>query len=263
MRTAASLFVTTLFLCSACKGQPEAPPAESIAAQVAAADARLAADGYADAKQRYEKILEQDPNNSDAYRGLGQIQNHEMQYEQAVASLQKAISLNAQNADAYAALGFAQEQLKQFPAAAQSYAKAHELLPTHGEWTLAWAHNLRLSQKLDEAEKVLTELTKDDPDVKYVYTELGDTQRAAGRLDDALRNYMKAQAQHASDKSAWAGAAEVYEAKGETTLALNEWAEYIRRDCCSEFSKSVARPRLARLKKLEENGEGSDDVAQQ
>lgn len=237
-----------------CKKQAEAPAAKTVADQLKAADARLAADGFDDAKARYNKILETSPNNSSAYRGLGAVEIQQGNFEAALPPLKKAVAADAKNAAAHASLGFAQEQLKQFPAAAASYGQAHTLDQDHGEWTVAYGRNLRLSKKLAEAEKVLTDLTKHDPDVKFVYSELGDTQREAGRLDDALRSYMKAQSQHASDKSAWAGAAQVYEAKGETTLALNEWAEYIRRDCCSPYSKNVAHKRLARLKKIEESG---------
>lgn len=249
----AGLLACTLVV-GACKKTPAPPPAESVAAQLKAADARLAADGFDDARLRYEKILQADPNNSSAHRGLGAVKNQQSDFKGALPHFQKAIALDAKNAQAHAHMGFAQEQLKQFPQAASAYGQAHTLEPDHGEWTLAYGRNLRASKKFDEAEKVLTELSKDDPDVNYVFSELGETQRLAGRLDDALRNYMKAQKQHASDKSAWAGAAQVYEAKGETTLALNEWAEYIRRDCCSPYSKNVAQKRLARLKALEESG---------
>lgn len=237
-----------------CKKHAAAPPAKTIAAQIKAADARLASDGFDSAKAMYQEILKTDANNSQALRGLGAVEVQQGNFEAALPPLKKAVNADAKNAQAHATLGFAQEQLKQFPAAAASYGQAHTLDPDHSEWTVAYGRNLRLSKKLAEAEKVLTELAKNDPDVHYVYSELGDTQREAGRLEDALRSYMKAQKQHASDKAAWAGAAQVYEAQGETTLALNEWAEYIRRDCCSPYSKNVAHKRLARLKKIEETG---------
>jgi tetratricopeptide (TPR) repeat protein len=44
-----------------------------------------------------------------------------------------------------------------------------------------------------------------------VYTELGDTLREQGKLDEALKAYMKALIEHAGDKTAHAGAAQVYE----------------------------------------------------
>lgn len=237
-----------------CKKQADGPPAKSVAEQIKMADARLAADGFDGAKAMYNKILEASPNNSPALRGLGAVEVQQGNFEAALPFLKKAVAADAKNGEAHATLGFAQEQLKQYAAAATSYGQAHTLDQDHSEWTVAYGRNLRLSKKLAEAEKVLTQLAKDDPDVRYVYTEIGDTQREAGRLEDALRSYMKAQKQHASDKKAWAGAAQVYEAQGETTLALNEWSEYIRRDCCSPYSKNVAHKRLARLKKIEESG---------
>lgn len=254
MKRNSFVFVVAFLTLSACKPQKAPPPAESIATQIKAADARMAAAAFDDARARFQAIIQQDPNNSEAHRGLGQVAIYQSDFQGSLPHLQKAIALNDKNAEAHAALGSAQQKLSQFAAAAGSYQKASALAPDESEWALLYGQNLRLAKKLPEAEKVLSELSKRDPDVHYVYTELGDTQRAAGKLDDALRSYMKGQSQHASDKGAWAGAAEVYEAKGETTLALNEWAEYIRRDCCSEFSNKVAKPRLAKLKAKEEAG---------
>jgi len=62
---------------------------------------------------------------------------------------------------------------------------------------------------------------------------------------------MQAQNTYASDKAARAGAALIYESKGETTLAINEWSDYIRMDCCSTYSNSVAKPKIASLRAIE------------
>jgi hypothetical protein len=44
-----------------------------------------------------------------------------------------------------------------------------------------------------------------------------------------------------------AGAAFIYEAKGENALALNEWSAYIRMDCCSPYSNDVAKKKIMEL----------------
>ena len=69
------------------------------------------------------------------------------------------------------------------------------------------------------------------------------------KLDAALKAYLKAQSKYASDKMAFAGAAFVYEAKGQDSKALDEWSRYIQRDCCSEYSQNVAKPKLEALRK--------------
>jgi hypothetical protein len=59
---------------------------------------------------------------------------------------------------------------------------------------------------------------------------------------------MKAQNTYASDRMARAGAALVYESKGDIKHALDEWSAYIRMDCCSEYSNTVAKQKIQQLK---------------
>ena len=87
-----------------------------------------------------------------------------------------------------------------------------------------------------------------DPRAPSVNTELGDALREQDKLDDALKHYMKAQNVNRSDKRAHAGAAMVYEKKGDNKHALDEWSSYIQMDCCSDFSKTVAQKKIESLK---------------
>jgi predicted negative regulator of RcsB-dependent stress response len=94
---------------------------------------------------------------------------------------------------------------------------------------------------------------------RFVHTELGDVLRQTDRLDEALKTYMKAQSTYQSDKMARAGAAMVYEEKGDVRHALDEWSAYIRMDCCSEYSNDVAKKKVMELGLLEgqaDNGAG-------
>jgi tetratricopeptide (TPR) repeat protein len=80
-----------------------------------------------------------------------------------------------------------------------------------------------------------------------VYTELGDVLREQGKLDEALKTYMKALIEHPGDKTAHAGAAHVYELQNNRPKAIDEWSTYIRMDCCSEFSNNVAKKHMKAL----------------
>ena len=87
-----------------------------------------------------------------------------------------------------------------------------------------------------------------DPNIHFVWTEIGDCVREQNRMDEALKLYMKAQNTYASDRMARAGAALVYESKGDIKHALDEWSAYIRMDCCSEYSNTVAKQKIQQLK---------------
>ena len=69
---------------------------------------------------------------------------------------------------------------------------------------------------------------------------------------------MKAQSTYGSDKMARAGAAFVYEDKEDIKHALDEWSAYIQRDCCSDYSRTVAQKKIMELKAEAppEEGEG-------
>ncbi len=94
---------------------------------------------------------------------------------------------------------------------------------------------------------MLREVAKVDKQAEFVFTELGDVLREQGKLDEALKTYMKALIEHAGDKTAHAGAAQVYELQNNSAKAIDEWSTYIRMDCCSEFSENVAKKHMKAL----------------
>ena len=95
---------------------------------------------------------------------------------------------------------------------------------------------------------MLRKVAELDPKAQFVFTELGDVLREKNQLDESLKTYMKAQNTYPSNKEAFAGAALTYEAKGDNKNALDEWSTYITMDCCSDFSKTVAQPKIDTLK---------------
>jgi tetratricopeptide (TPR) repeat protein len=145
-----------------------------------------------------------------------------------------------------------------YAAAATAYNKAFALDEENGEYGLAQGKMLKKSEQYADAETVLRKVIEIDKQAEYVYTELGDVLRALNKDDEALRTYMKAQTIHPGDLMAHAGAALVYEKKDDIKHALDEWSTYIRMDCCSDYSKTVARKKVETLGKGD--GEADDDA---
>ena len=250
--TAASVLVF-LSLSPACKGKEEDP------AQVQQLIVKMIEEGenkrvnfkLVAAEKRFRDALDLDPQCSAALCGIGEIRLEQKNYAEAENFLSQAIAADPNNAQAHAAIGKLHAANEKFEQSAEAYGKAYALKSDNSLWALEYGTALRKANRLGEAEKILRKVAEDDPKVQYVFSELGDTLRLQKKFDEALKVYMQAQNTYASDKAARAGAALIYESKGETTLAINEWSDYIRMDCCSTYSNSVAKPKIASLRAIE------------
>lgn len=235
---------------SACKGEPEVDPAE-VAAQhqrnLDNARIRLRDGKIDDAKILYQSVLQADPKNPEALYGMGRVLYERSKYDKAQDLLEQAIAGKSDVADYHAALGAVLVSKEAFAEAASAYGKAFELDGAKGDYGLKQGENLNKAKKFAEAEVVLRKVVKVDIKARFVLSALGDSLREQGNLDEALNTYMKAQIENPDDKMAFAGAAFVYEAKDDNKHALDQWSNYIRMDCCSEFSESVARKKMIEL----------------
>ena len=257
--------ITTLALVSllllACKPEKEDPNLpELIKTRLKESDAKLRENREDEAAEGYKWVLENDPANVAALTGLGKVELARENFEAAIGPLEKAVAANAEDASAQATLGRAYVGAKQWPKAAESLGKAWELDQDTEQYALEYGVALRESGDLAKAEEILVEVAELNPKIKHVYRELGKTHQKAGDLDKALRTFMKAQSAWAGDQDSYAGAAQVYEAKGEVSKALDQWSAYIQQDCCSTYSKEVAQPKLAELKAKENAAPNNPDA---
>jgi tetratricopeptide (TPR) repeat protein len=251
VRFAASALTVVLALAPACSSPPAVDPAEQ-AAQIkkdlANAAARVNDEKWAEAESMLARVLEAEPSNPEALALQAKVRLYgDKDPAKALELVDKAIAGKADVPDYYATRAAALAKSGKDVEAAEAWGKASQLDPDNGNYGLYQGQALRRAKQFEQAEAVLREVIKNDEAVKYVYTELGDVLREQGRLDEALQTYGKAMTKYQGDKMARAGAAQVYEAKGETQKAIDEWSTYIRMDCCSEFSTNVAKKRIAAL----------------
>ena len=225
---------------------------DKLAHDIQEADARVRNHKLEDAEKIYDRVLENRPDNPDAIGGLGRVRWEQKKLDEAAQLLSKAAAAKEKDADLYATLGAVYAQQEKHAEAADAYGKAWALDGENSDYGLAYGKHLKETEQYPEAEKVLREVAELDPEVRFVHTELADVLRETGRTDEALKMYMKAQNTYRSDRMARAGAALVYETKGDIQHALDEWSAYIRMDCCSDYSKNVARKKVMEL--------GPDDV---
>lgn len=249
-----------LLLLPACEQEKQVDPAaaaESMKKRLGAARAFLKEDKFEEARAIYKGVLAGDPNHAESLWGMGRLAYEDNNYDKAIELLEKAVAGAPDNAEFQATLGEVALNHKKFDRSAAAYGKAFELEEGNGDYGIGQAKALKELKKWEEAAKVLKLVAENDEQAEFVYTELGEVLLEQGKQDEALRTYMKAQTVHPSDKKARAGAALVYEAKGDIKHALDEWSAYIRMDCCSDYSKNVARKKMLTLKQAPEGGDAS------
>lgn len=208
---------------------------------------RVRDEKYDEAEVIFDRVLAADPENAEALAGMGRVKLGQKKLDDALAYLERAAGKAPEDPALQASLGELYAKLDRHMDAATAYGVAFAADPNNGNLGIAQGTALRKAKQLDRAETVLREVAKSDAQAEYVYTELGDVLRAQGKLDDALNAYMKALIEHVGDQKAHAGAAEVYELQNNRGKAIDEWSTYIRMDCCSEFSNTVAKKRIKAL----------------
>ena len=213
------------------------------------------------AEKLYADILAKQPDEPQALAGLARLRLSADKVDEALSMVDKSIAGAGEDAAVHSLRGEILAKKGDHAEAAAAFGKAFTLAPEKSEYGLPYGVQLKLAKKYDDAEKVLRQVAELDPMAQFVYTELGDVMRAQDRLDDALKTYMKALSMWASDKMAHAGAAQVYEAKGDIRHALDEWSTYVRMDCCSPYSVDVAKKRILALQAASNGEDGGDGAA--
>jgi tetratricopeptide (TPR) repeat protein len=261
--------VIVVAACNKPKEDPEALRAK-IENAVDSAETRLRNHKIKDAEQILNFVLENEPEH---VRGLGtmaKVRFAQANYAEAERLARAALDKDGDNHGLHMLYGDIVSQQGNLAEASKAYGKAVQLDSENSEYGLAYAVVLRKLNQESEAEALLRRIADIDPrsmtkEGKGVYTELADSLRTQGKLDDALKLYMKAQTTHASDRMAYAGEALVREAKADTKHALDAWSAYVRMDCCSEYSTTVAKKRILELQSAapspeETEGAGDDNV---
>jgi tetratricopeptide (TPR) repeat protein len=235
---------------TACDRAPEVDPAAAEAklrTDLDAAATRARNNKSKDAEKIYTRILEEHADQPEALAGLAKLRFSDGKVDEALGLVDRSIAAKGDLPYAHGLRGEILARKEQHAEAAAAYAKAAELTPEKTEYALPYGQQLKLAGSFAEAETVLRKVAEVDPMAQFVYTELGDVLRAQDRQDEALKTYMKALSTYASDKMAHAGAAQIYEAKGDIKHALDEWSVYVRMDCCSKYSVDVAKKKIESL----------------
>jgi superkiller protein 3 len=230
----------------------EAEQAKIIDSKLATADGLVKDAKLADAEKMYDAVLGMRADEPRALAGKGRIRLNEKKTDEAIELLQKAAAGAPNDADIHATLARAFAFVDKKTEAVASFATASKLAADDNTLKLEYARALLAAGQAAEAEGLATAVLGDDDTEPGAFTVRGDALFAQDKIEDALADYLRAMKVSRSDKLARAGAAQVFEKQGKYTAAVDEWSEYIKMDCCSDYTNTVAKPKISELQKLEQ-----------
>lgn len=147
---------------------------------------------YNSAVEAFNKSIDINPQNGNAYNNRGKAYADLNQYEQAIADYDKAIALNPKDAYAYNNRGIAYKELKQIEKAIADYDKAISIDPGIAA---AYAHRGEVYKSLNQYSKAISDFDKAlaiDPLHADVYTNRGNAYGLMNNYTRAIADYDKA-----------------------------------------------------------------------
>jgi len=195
------------------ESQARAHP-QSLADQLAYADALLKSGDHDAARRVYAYAAHLAPNDYRPYEGLGLVAWQERRPEYALVNFSEAVHLNPNDAVAWQALGGLYLAAHKKALARKAYAQVTRLNPKDARaWRLLGVLDTEVqlyAKGHEELEHAVT-LTPNDPEAQI---DLADADLTAGNLPEAHAAYQKALALKPDDPGALAG-------DGETLLQLD------------------------------------------
>ena len=140
----------------------------------------------------YQKVMELEPDNAEAYLNLGNIYKNEKKYDDAICCYDKAIKLNPKKADSYYNMGLVFYLKGDLDKAIESYHKAislnNDFREAHFNLGLTYYYKCEFKKSLSHYQRVL-EINPDDQDI---YINLGNLYKQMKQLELAVQCYNKA-----------------------------------------------------------------------
>ncbi len=232
--------------------QAAAAPRPADVERLMAAAAMIERNDLQQAEAELERMREEHPQDPQVLAIIARLRRQQQHHEAEARSLEAALELAPEDLTLHRMLAYAYRDAGQLERAGEAFGVVFTRQPNTPLDGLAFGAVLNELGRHKQAEPVLRRVIALDPHARIpdgpgAFTLLGDALRGQDRLDDALDAYDKAREERTADKYAFAGAALVHEARGDTQRALDQWSNYIQIDCCSDFSREVAQPHFLDL----------------
>lgn len=216
-----------------------------------------------EAERAYKKILAVEPANEDALTGLA-IVYADLGNTREASELLRRVAEKAPSLRTLTALAGQYEQMREYGLAAETLRRTLEVAPGNTEVKRAYAQNLLLADRVDEALKVYEELAKEEPRDFQTYLRLSQIYRQKGDFNKARQAGQKALELEPNNLETRYNQIGLLEAEGKTTEALaamNELVSTTAKKAYSAGERSNRAVLLERLGLMYRNAEQFDKAA--
>ncbi len=177
--------------------------------------------------QDYDKAIELNPQNADAFNNRGVVYRNKGDKDRAIQDYDKAIELNPQHAEVFYNRGVTYSDKGDKDRAIQDYDKAIELNPQHAE-----AFNNRGVAYSDKGDKdrAIQDYAKAielNPQNAKAFNNCGNAYRGKGDPDRAIQDYDKAIELNQQDVGAFNNRGLAYSDKGDKDRAIQDYDKAI------------------------------------
>ena len=145
-----------------------------------------------EAKEYYKKVININPNFSEAHNNIGIIFGEFKEFEKALASYKKAIELKPDYAKAYSNLGIILNRLGRTDEAETNFKKAIEIRPELAEAHNSLANVFKKNRRFEEAEVSYRKAIELKPNYTEAFNNLGAILSELGKFNESEISYRKA-----------------------------------------------------------------------
>ena len=202
-----------------------------------------------EAEKAYQKILEIDPNHEDALTGLAVVYA-DLGDSQRSSELLKRLTDKTPSPRTLVALASQYEQMRNYTLAAETLGRALELQPENAELKSAYAQNLLLADKYDDALKIYSAMAADDPKNWQALLRVSQIYLQKKDFAKAREASQKAQAIEPRNLEVRYNDVSILEAEGKTAEAITVLKDVLASTAKRSYSSGEKMNRARLLEQL-------------
>ena len=207
------------------------------------------ANNSVEAEKAYQQALAAEPDNEDALTGLAMMYSDLGDNKRAIEKL-KAATDHSPNEHTLAALANAYEQSRDYKNAADALQRALAIAPDNSRLKRALAQDLLLSENYDEALKLFTELTAEDPKDAQLRLRISEVYRAKRDWTKARESIDKAKQLDPDSMEVRYDEVNLFEAEGRPEQAIAALKSLLDETARSKYSAAESSNRAMLLERM-------------
>jgi tetratricopeptide (TPR) repeat protein len=147
---------------------------------------------YDSALSCYQKVVDLEPDNAEAYENMGRAYYLKRSYDKAIKLFQKAIDHKPGRASTYCSMAAAYHAKGNYNKAIELIQKAIDRKPDFAEAYIDMGYEYQMKGKYDKAIELCQKAVDIKPDFSEAYASMGDAYNSKGDNDKAIQCYQKA-----------------------------------------------------------------------